>query len=152
MNKPLAYEKIKVRADRIELLVRVCDEKFRLTNADLIAVCEKDFPLLSSHACYNEKGTTFGAVMNSTSVPHLLEHLIVYLEVLALNSSCEQAHDKEGQWGTLDKVITGSTQWSADDNCLALVSVSFFDDIVALSACNQALEYLNEALCALSEY
>ncbi len=149
---PLSYEKIRVRAERIELLVRVSDERFRATTPELIKICLADFPLLSQHACRNRKGNTFVSVMENTPVPHLLEHLIVQLQLQAedvrqKSASCVQ---QNGALCTNNKadtlVITGSTQWSAWDDLLACVSVSFIDDIVALAACNEALNYLNKAL------
>lgn len=145
---PLLYEKVLVRAGRVELLVRVAHERFRMTNPSLIATCLKEFPLLPFHTCHNKKGTTFAAVMNRTSVPHLLEHLIVYLQVQAIDVLAWQNEQKGNiHKGTdADVIITGTTQWCREDELLAQVNVSFTDDLIALAACNKALEYLNRVL------
>ena len=147
---PLSYEKIRVRAERIELLVRVSDECFKTTTPELIKVCLADFPLLAKHTCRNQKGTTFASVMNNTPVPHLLEHLIVQLQLQAEEVRQERVScgGQNSAWSTNNRaeslIITGSTQWSKSDDLLACVSVSFRDDLIALAACKEALNYLNK--------
>ena len=96
----------------------------------------------------NKKGTTFAAVMNRTSVPHLLEHLIVYLQVQAIDVLAWQNEQKGNihKETDADVIITGTTQWCRGDEFLAQVNVSFTDDLIALAACNKALEYLNRVL------
>ena len=120
-----------------------------MTTSALIDVCLEDFPLLPLHACRNQKGTTFAAVMRNTSVPHMLEHLIVYLQVKA--EDARQRSVQGGEVGANNIVITGSTQWSLEDDLLAQVTVSFADDIVALAACKEALTYVNRAFLAIEQ-
>ncbi len=155
IKAPLSYEKIRVRAERIELLVRVSDKRFRMTTPELIKICLADFSLLPQHACRNHKGKTFASVMENTSVPHLLEHLIVHLQLQAEDVRQKSSSRVQQNSALCTKkkagafVITGSTQWSASDDLLACVSVSFADDIIALAACKEALNYLNNALLSI---
>lgn len=132
---PVAVEHVRVRPDRIEVTVRVAGPRYRDTDADLIARCLMRSPTLGMHACRNSKGPLFSAVMDRTSVPHLLEHLIV-------DAEARSARDEA-------RVFTGTTQWSAHDADVALVSVSFEDDLTALRALDTALAGLNEDLIAL---
>lgn len=141
MSQPtLSFERIRVNPDRIEMLVRVHNRAFRFTNANIIAACLERFPNLAYHACHNECGKTFAAVMNNTSLPHLLEHLVIDLQTQAEFARQE----KEGVAAVRDVTFTGTTQWSTQDDMLAEVSVSFRDDLVALAACKKALGFLND--------
>lgn len=87
--------------------------------------------------------------MNQTSVPHLLEHLIIDLQMQSLDALLSQQENRVflAIPGLSDDiVITGTTQWDQDDSLLAHVSISFIDDIIALSSCKKALVYLNDLL------
>lgn len=127
--QPVSVDHIRVRADRIELTVRVADARYRTTDEPLAQrFCERR-PSLARHACRNERGLLFGHVMSVTSVPHLFEHLIIDFQTHAAEDG--------------DRVFTGTTQWSADDPLVATVAVSFEDDLVALESINKALDLLN---------
>lgn len=132
---PVVVEHVRVRSDRIEATVRVAGVRYRDTDAPLIERCLKRAPSLAMHACRNPEGLLFSAVMDHTSVPHLLEHLIVDAETRSARDAA--------------RVFTGTTQWSAHDVDEALVSVSFEDDLLALRALDAALAGLNEDLVAL---
>lgn len=132
---PVVAEHVRVRPDRIEITVRVAGERYRDTDAALVERCLVRAPSLGMHACRNQEGPLFSAVMDHTSVPHLLEHLIV-------DAEARSARDDA-------RVFTGTTQWSAHDVDVALVSVSFEDDLAALRALDAALAGLNEDLIAL---
>lgn len=127
----LRCTKIRVRADRVELTVQV-NPAHRYVTPALIARCVADHPTLPHHTCRNNVGPTFAAVMEETSLPHLLEHVIIDL----------QTHTTQSKHA----VFVGSTQWRRDSSNEALVSVSFLDDLVALKAISQALAYLNQAV------
>lgn len=134
-HPPLAVEHVRVRADRIEATVRVADPRYRMTDAALTRRVLARCPSLAHHACRNDEGPLFSAVMDHTSVPHLLEHLVIDAQTRA----ARDAH----------RVFVGTTQWRADDETLALVSVSFEDDLAALSALRDAVARLNDDLIAL---
>ena len=128
----LRVETLRVRTGRIEASVRVSSARFKNTQSALVAACLERFPTIASHSCRNGVGPTFGHVMNATSVPHLLEHLVIDAQARATKNE--------------DAVFTGTTQWSAEDPLVATVSVSYLDDLVALSAFKQAAAFLDDAL------
>lgn len=139
-QSPLAVEAIRVRADRIELTVRIASLRYAKTDSDLIAACLQRTPSLALHTCRNEKGPTFGDVMYSTSVPHLLEHLVVDAQTrLSTDSS---------------RIFVGTTEWDVERNeqsdgpLFAKIALSYEDDVVALAAIKNSAEFLNDTLRA----
>ena len=130
MAEKIALERLSVLPDRIEAEVRVLDPAYRTTSPELIAQVLVRFPTVRYHACRNETGPTFSAVMENTSLPHLLEHLVIDIQT--------RAH--------ADPVFTGTTQWSATMSDVAIVRVSFYDDLIALGAFKQALHFINQEL------
>lgn len=136
----VTFDRLTVLPDRIEALVRINDPKARTTSPSLIEAILAQYPTLPLHACRNDAGPTFGAVMNQTSVPHLLEHLVIDIQTRQL------AQDPAAQSLEESTVFTGTTQWSADDPNLAIVRVSFRDDLVALSALKKALHLINQII------
>lgn len=108
----------------------VSDARYAYTDAALIARCLEVYPSLERHACRNGSGPTFAAVMERTSTPHLLEHLVI-------DAQTRMARDAQ-------RVFTGTTQW--EDALRAVVAVSFEDDLSALRAFGQQLAFLNGML------
>lgn len=136
-NQPISIEHIRVRPDRIETHIRVSDARFANTNSHIVQAVLKQYPTIGMHACRNHKGPLFSDVMNDTSMPHLLEHMIV-------DGQTRNATDE-------DRVFTGTTQWSVDDPLLACVTFSYEDDIVALKVLKECLDYLNSVINELHE-
>lgn len=136
----IAFDHLTVLPDRIEARVRVIDPRYRFVTAGLIAETIKSFPTVPYHACRNEAGPTFGSVMERTSIPHLLEHLVIDMQT--------HQHDRETprRQAAEQAVFTGTTQWSAEDPDVAIVRVSFLDDLIALSAFKKALHFINQTL------
>ncbi len=132
VKKPLAIESVRVRPGRIELSVRVANQRYARTTPQLIEYCLRQVPTLGMHACRNDEGPTFAHVMRNTSVPHLFEHLVVDAQTRAANDPT--------------RVFAGTTQWSAEDPLVANITVSFEDDLVALRAVKESLAFLNGAL------
>ena len=131
---PLVIEHIQVRPDRMEVTIRVRTEQFAYTNNRIIVEVLSHFPSLGMHACRNHKGRLFADVMNHTSVPHLLEHMVV-------DGQTRRAQKE-------DRIFTGTTQWSREDPLVALVVFSYEDDLVALEVLNQCVALLNAILLA----
>lgn len=131
---PLVVEHIQVRPDRMEVTIRVRSEQFAYTNNRIIEEVLSHFPSLGMHACRNHKGRLFADVMNHTSVPHLLEHMVV-------DGQTRRAQKE-------DRIFTGTTQWSREDPLVALVVFSYEDDLVALEVLNQCVALLNAILLA----
>ncbi len=129
---PIQVRSITVRTGRIVAEVSVEDERFRYTTPRIAAFAEGQFPDLPHHACVNDSGKTFGDCMETTSVPHLLEHVIISLQVRERNSG--------------DATFIGTTEWINEQEGLASVEFGFRDDLVALRAFNEAVKFVNVAV------
>lgn len=151
LTDPVRVERMEVRRGRL-----VCRVAFgaapRTTSPQLMSRVLAVVPTLTQHACVNERGTTFAAVMDCTPLPHLLEHLVVDLQVRA----------ESGQWNTLpgvapeappsmagatrERPIVGTSEWLDEPAGIARIDVSFADDLVALRAMRDSVAFLNELL------
>ena len=129
----LTIERITVMDDRISCVVALAPGALHYTTPDLIALVTASFPQLSHHACVNEEGDTFGIVMDHTSLPHLLEHMVIDLQTRAAPA---------------DSKITfvGTTVWTDEAAGRARIEVNFTDDLVALRAFRDAVDFLNAAV------
>lgn len=148
---PIRVERMEVRRGHL-----VCQVAFgaapRITSPQLMSHVLAEVPTLARHACVNERGTTFAAVMDCTPLPHLLEHLVVDLQVRA----------EAGQWLALsgvaaeapphvagamhDHPIVGTSEWLDEAAGIARIDVSFADDLVALMAMRDSVAFLNKLL------
>ena len=148
---PTRVERMEVRRGHL-----VCQVAFgnapRVTSPQLMSRVLAEVPTLARHACVNECGTAFAAVMDCTPLPHLLEHLVVDLQVRA----------ESGQWLTLpgaapsvsshvagtthDRPIVGTSEWLDEAAGIARIDVSFADDLVALRAMRDSVAFLNKLL------
>ncbi len=137
----LAIERLAVRADRIVCDVALAPGSPRSTSPALAARIRAAFPDVAHHACVNDVGDTFGAVMECTSLPHVLEHLVISLQARA-------AAEQGPRSGIPDEgtVFVGTTEWTDEFAGRARVEVSFADDLVALRAFRDATRFLNNAL------
>ncbi len=80
----------------------------------------------------NEEGDTFAAVMDHTSLPHLLEHLVIDMQAQAVSDA--------------NAVFVGTTEWIDEFAGRARIEVSFTDDLVALRAFRDAIAFLNNTV------
>ena len=69
---PLVIERLTVRADRVVCDVVLAPGVPRRTTPELAARVRAAHPHVPRHACVNDEGDTFAAVMDHTSLPHLL--------------------------------------------------------------------------------
>lgn len=129
----LKIEKVTVRTGRLAVIVRLAPGAPRYATPQVAARLRERFPTLPLHACVNEVGDTFGSVMDSTSLPHVLEHLVIDLQV--------RAHANESA-----PTFVGTTEWLDEAAGTALVQVSFADDLIALRALRDAADILNQAV------
>lgn len=137
----------------------------RVTSASLMRRVLPAFPMLPQHACVNERGTTFAAVMDCTPLPHLLEHLVVDLQVRSqivqharvgtTSRSVAPTASRTGAYAgsaaqaeptPRERPIVGTSEWADERAGLARIDVSFADDQVALRAFRDAVAFLNETL------
>lgn len=134
--------KAPIRVQRMEvhqghLICRVLfDVAQRTTSPELMARVLPAFPALPQHACVNERGTTFAAVMSCTPLPHLLEHMVVDLQV----------RQDLGRGLRQSAPVVGTSEWLDEAKGAARIDVSFSDDLAALRAMRDAVAFLNEAL------
>ena len=131
-EQPIQVRAITVRTGRIVADIAIPDERFRATTPKLAAFAEGQFPDLPHHACVNDVGFAFGDVIEKTSVPHLLEHLVISMQV------------RERAIG--DATFIGTTEWTDEAAGEARVEFGFKDDLVALRAFNEATRFLNTAV------
>lgn len=124
-----------VGAGRIGCDVALAAQAPRTTDPVLAARTCASFPNLPRHACVNGAGDTFGAVMEATSLPHLLEHLVIDLQTQAAPPDASP-----------DTAYVGITRWTDENAGRAHIEVSFTDDLVALRAFRDAARFLNEAV------
>lgn len=128
----VAVKAITVQTGRLVCDVVIPRERFRYTTPRVAAFVEGQFPDLPHHACVNDRGKTFGSVIESTSTPHLLEHLAISIETREAAGSAAS--------------FVGTSEWTDENAGEARISLSFRDDLEALRAFNKAVEFLNIAV------
>lgn len=131
--KSISATKIVVQDGRLVCEVVVPDPARRYCTPRLANRVRTAFPDIVKHACVNGVSDRFVTVMDSTSVPHLLEHLMIDIQV----------HDDRVE---ADAFFVGATEWLDESAGTALVQVSFADDLCALQALNKSLDFLNAEL------
>lgn len=130
-EQPLVHiVRLHVKLGRIVATVQV-DPARALSTSLMADRLVKRFPDLPRHACVNPQGDLFGDVIAHTALPHVLEHLVIELQV--------QAHAQTEP----SRVFTGISRWTDGTRGLAQVSVSYRDDLVALRAFRDAALILN---------
>lgn len=132
---PLFAERLTVRADRLVCEVVLAPGAPRLTTPQLMERVRAAHPHIARHACVNDEGDTFAAVMDHTSLPHLLEHLVIDVQTQACANE--------------DAVFVGTTEWADERAGRARIEVSFIDDLVALRAFRDAIAFLNAEVVRL---
>ena len=128
---------ITVRGDRIVCLCKISNQLY--SNEDIKAALLKIMPTLTNHKCKNSNGDAFVDIMSTTSLAHLLEHMIIDLQIKAIEEREIPA-----------KPIFGTTEWINKDEGIAKIEVSYIDDIIALSAIKQAINKLNTIIANTS--
>ena len=127
----LRIDSLCVQPGRIVCEIRV-DPARRFTTPALAQTLLAENPSLARHACVNDVGPTFQAVIEHTSLPHLLEHLVIDLQARAE--------------GSPEETLIGTSEWIDEGRGLARVTVSFTDDLVALRAFRDATEKIIQAM------
>ncbi len=125
------FENFYIKGDRIIASLRVTDEQFACTNAVIAYEVSKKVPHIMQHTCLNDEGPTFAAVADHTSMPHVLEHVVI-----ALQAQREPSY----KFGT---TYVGKTYWTDRGSLRACVEVNFVDDFVALESFTDAASLLN---------
>lgn len=137
---PLSIERLTICADRVVCDVILAPGVPRMTTPEIITQVGKTVPSLSRHTCVNDEGDTFAAVMDHTSLPHLLEHLVIHEQARAA------AHATSASGLSHESVFVGTTEWTDEFSGKARIEVSFTDDLVALRAFRDATRFLNNVV------
>ncbi|ACV23628.1 Uncharacterised protein [Slackia heliotrinireducens] len=135
-----------VRPERIIANVRVTHARFAITTPQLLEEVLKRYPRLMQHACINDVGPTFAAVADHTSLPHLLEHMVIEDQVA--HHAEVGIPDELAEQGVTSGKFLGATRWTDRDALTARVEVSYLDDRAALRAFRDAIRCLNCILLA----
>lgn len=122
----LVVERVTFERDRMALLVRASAGSGAALGPQGAARLLQACPSLASHTCVNAEGAPFAEVLARTSLPHVLEHLIIDFQ--AHNPAC-----------AADATFVGTTEWLSQRDGLARVAVNFTDDLIALGALKDAL-------------
>ena len=130
--------RVVVKADRMVCDVRLSPACPRVSSRVLMSALLQVHPQLAEHACKNECGTTFGAVMNQTPLIHVLEH--VAIDCMVQNESAKTTSS--------DTLFVGNSRWLDPVQGLGRVELGFRDDIAALRALKIAVEQVNQALAS----
>ena len=130
--------RVVVKADRMVCDVQLSPACPRVSSPLLISALLQAHPQLAEHACKNERGTTFGAVMNRTPLIHVLEH--VAIDCMVQKESAKTTSS--------DTLFVGNSRWLDPVQGLGRVELGFRDDIAALRALKTAVEQVNQALAS----
>ena len=130
--------RVVVKADRMVCDVQLSSACPRTSFPTLVSALLQTHPHLPAHACKNECGTTFGAVMNRTPLIHVLEHV-------AIDCMVQSESPKSTSSNAL---FVGNSRWLDPAQGLGRVELSFRDDIAALRALKTAVEQVNRVLAS----
>ena len=130
--------RVVVKADRMVCDVQLSPACPRTSFPTLASALLQTHPHLPAHACKNERGITFGAVMNRTPLIHVLEH--VAIDCMVQSEPPESASS--------NALFVGNSRWLDPAQGLGRVELSFRDDIAALRALKTAVEQVNRALAS----
>ncbi len=142
VRTPLEVDRIKLTPGRLQVILHIDDARFRYTNSQIAQAVLKDHPLLVAHTCINDLGPTFASVLEHTSIPHLLEHLIIDMQV---RMHADSAHE-DLSWENSQQTFVGNTRWINKEQGIARIEISFVDDLIVLEAFRAMLDYLNDVL------
>ena len=131
---PLGVERITVEESRVDIVVGV-DAGFEIRTSaypEAVASILELLPGLSRHRC--ECGSAHGIEreLADTELPHLLEHVVLELMVLAGSP----------------RTLAGCTTWDfkRDGKGVFHVRIEYDDDLVALGAVREGIEFVNTAV------
>ena len=132
MPDAVRVDRIIVRTGRLTCDVRIEDEAFRYVTPGVLQAALRTFPSLPHHSCVNGIAPTFSAVMETTSIPHLIEHI-------AIDAQTRSARDGHASF-------VGTTEWLNEAAGIARIELSFTDDLQAMRAFRRAIDFVNAAL------
>lgn len=134
-------QKVEVFPGRLRVRVQLAEGAPRFVDESMFARACEAYPTLPAHSCINSKGPAFGDVAVGTSVPHLLEHLVIAEQV-------RMAGELRNGSAAARATYVGTSEWGPGglQDGKAVVEVSFMDDLDAVAALGRALSFLNGIL------
>ncbi len=142
---PLRLVRLVRHHDRLEAILQLSVHQ-AYTHPRLSEQIRKDFPRLVCHTCVNEAGDTLAAVLEHTSLAHVLEHLVIELMAQSWRA-CQEAQQEEGASNShthaAAPVYVGSSEWLDAEQGIARVQIGYINEKEALQCLLQALSYLN---------
>ena len=128
----LVVESINIAKGKMCVRLRIQKEA-RFTDPRIAVKVMTRFPCVGLHSCKNDSGPHFADVIERTSTAHVLEHLMIDL----------QLGDSATPMGSR---LVGFTQWIDESKGIAEVQVAFLNDMVALRALRDGVSFLNGIL------
>lgn len=128
----LVVESVNIAKGRMCVRLRIQKEA-RFTDPRIAVKVMTRFPCVGLHSCKNDSGPHFADVIERTSTAHVLEHLMIDL----------QLGDSATPMGSR---LVGFTQWIDEDKGIAEIQVAFLNDMVALRALRDGVSFLNGIL------
>ena len=134
----IRVQRIVVRKGRIVCYVVLSPHAPRTTTPEMAKRLTKLAPTLPEHDCINDCGPTFGDVMAHTSIPHVLEHLVIDLQT----KHAAQSQDSR----MCSRIFRGTTEWVNVSEGRAKIELDYADDLVVLKALTDSVDILNDVL------
>lgn len=126
----LTVERIAFARDRMDVLVSVEGGTSCHLDPSAAAFLMHERPTLARHACLNNENAPLAKELESSSLAHVLEHLIIDF----------QAEDTQA-----DFTFCGTTEWIDKPVGRARIQVNYKSDLAALKALKSACALLKEA-------
>ena len=134
----IRVQRIIVRRDRVVCYVALDPESPRMTTPLIAQRLIERVPTLPLHDCINEAGPTFGAVIEQTPIPHVLEHLFIDLQT----RQAAQSRDQRMR----GRVFRGTAEWINIGEGRAKIELDYADDLVVLKALTDSVDILNNVV------
>ena len=134
----IRVQRIIVRRDRIVCYVALDPAAPRATTPEIAQRLIERVPTLPAHDCINEQGPTFGDAIAHTSIPHVLEHLVIDFQTREAAQS--------GNPRLRARVFRGTTEWVKAGEGRAKIELDYADDLVVLKALADSVAILNDVM------
>ncbi|MDO5116874.1 MAG: hypothetical protein Q4D34_00065 [Eggerthellaceae bacterium] len=134
----ISVQRIIVRKDRVVCYVALDPHAPRATTPEIAQRLIRRVSSLPDHDCINEKGPTFGDVIDQTSIPHVLEHLVIDFQAQQAAQSLDARMRARS--------FRGTTEWINVSEGRAKIELDYADDLVVLKALTDSVDILNDVL------
>ena len=124
-----ATQSIVFQADRAIFIVQVKPSRPCYTDQEIAQWVRQAYPELEYHQCLNEWEEPLWNALSHTSMPHVLEHILITEQVRSTDE------DDSTQF-------LGTTRWLNEAEGIARIDVHYTSDIMVLEAYKQALNFL----------